>query len=51
MSDSLFGPFMGELSRYLHFVSGFLESMLVGYNLYHVAGPRVYTRQLVGIME
>ena len=51
MSDSLLGPFMGELSRYLHFVSGFLESPLEGYNLYHVASPRVYTHQLVGIME
>ena len=51
MSDSLFGSLMGELSRYLHFVSGFLESPLVGYNLYHVAGPRVYAHQLVGVME
>ena len=51
MSDSLLGPFMGELSRYLHFMSGFLESLLEGYNLYHVAGPRVYARQLVGVME
>ena len=51
MSDSLFGPLIGELSRYLHFVSGFLESLLVAYNLYHVAGPRLYARQLVGVME
>ena len=51
MSDSLLGPFMGELSHYLQFVSGFLESLLEGYNLYHVAGLRVYTRQLVGVME
>ena len=51
MSDSLFGPLMGELSCYLHFVLGFLESPLVGYNLYHVAGTRVYARQLVGVME
>ena len=51
MSDSLFGPFMAELSRYLHFMSGFLESLLEGYNVYHVAGPRVYARQLVGVME
>ena len=29
MSDSLFGPLMGELSPYLHFMSGFLESPLV----------------------
>ena len=51
MSDSLFGSLMDEFSHYLHFVSGFLESLLVGYNFYHVAGPRVYTHQLVGIME
>ena len=51
MSDSLFGPLMGELSRYLHFVLGFLESLLEGYNIYHVASPRVYARQLVGVME
>ena len=51
MSDSLFGPFMGELSRYLDFVSGFLESPLEGYDVYHVAGPRVYACQLVGVME
>ena len=51
MGDSLFGPLMGELSYYLHLMSGFLESPLVGYNIYHVAGPRVYTRQLVGLME
>ena len=48
MSDPLFGPLMGELSRYLHFVSGFFESPLVGYNIYHVAGPRVYAHQFVG---
>ena len=51
MSDSLFGSLMGELSCYLHFMSGFLESPLIGYNLYHVAGPRVYARQLVGILK
>ena len=51
MSDSLFGSLMGELSRYLHFVSGFLESLLIGYNIYHEAGPRVYARQLVGILK
>ena len=31
MSDSLFGSLMGELSRYLHFMSGFFESPLIGY--------------------
>ena len=51
MSDSLFGPLIGELSHYLHFVSGFFESPLIGYNLYHVAGPRVYAHQLVGVLE
>ena len=51
MSDSLFGSLMGELSRYLYFVSGFFESLLIGYNLYHVAGPRVYAHQLVGVLE
>ena len=51
MSDSLFGSLMGELSHYLHFMLGFFESPLIGYNLYHVAGPRVYARQLVGILE
>ena len=51
MSDSLLGSFMGELSRYLQFMSGFLESPLVGYNIYQVAGSRVYAHQLMGIME
>ena len=51
MRDSLLGSFMHELSRYLHFMSCFLESPLVGYNLYHVAGPRVYAHQLVGVVE
>ena len=51
MSDSLLGSLMGELSNYLHFMLGFLESPLVGYNLYHLAGPRVYAHQLVGVME
>ena len=51
MSDSLFGSLMGELSDYLHFVSGFFESPLIGYNIYHVASPRVYARQLVGVLK
>ena len=51
MSDSLFGSLMGELSRYLHFASGFFESPLIGYNIYHVAGPGVYARQLVGVLN
>ena len=51
MSDSLLGSFMRELSSYLHFVSRFLESLLVGYDLYHVASPRVYACQLAGVME
>ena len=51
MRDSLLGPFMRELPRYLHFVPCFLESPLVSYDLYHVAGPRVYARQLVGVVQ
>ena len=51
MSDSLFGSLMGELSRYLHFVLGFFDSPLIGYNIYHVAGPRVYASQLVGVLK
>ena len=51
MNDSLLGSFTGEFSHYLHFMSGFLKSPLVGYNLFDVAGPRMYARQLVGIVE
>ena len=42
---------MGELSHHLHLMSSFFESSLLGYNLYHVASPGVYARQLVGIMK
>ena len=32
-------------------MSGFLESLLVGCDFYHVASPGVYARQLVDIVE
>ena len=51
MSDSLLSSLMVELSHHLHLVLSFLESSLVGYDLYHVAGPRVYARQLVGVTK
>ena len=51
MSNSPLGPFVSELSRHLHFVSGFLESPLVGHDIYHVAGPGVYAHQLVDIAK
>ena len=51
MSNSLLGPLVNELSRHLHLMSGFLESSLVGCDIYHVASPVVYTRQLVGIVK
>ena len=51
MSNSLLGPFVSELSCHLHFMTGFLESPLVGRDIYHVAGPGVYARQLVCIAE
>ena len=51
MSNSMFSSLMGELPSHLHFVAGLLESSLEGYHFYHVAGPGVYTRQLVGVTE
>ena len=42
---------MSELSHHLHFVSGFLESSLVGCDFCHVASPGVYAHQLVGIVK
>ena len=51
MSDSLLSSLMGELSHHLHLMMSFLESSLVGYDLYHVAGPGVYTHQLVGVTK
>ena len=51
MRDSLLGSLMGELSRHLHCMSGFLESSLVGCDIYHVASPGVYAHQLVGIVK
>ena len=51
VSNSLLGPFVSELSHHLHFMSGFLESPLVGCDIYHVASPGVYARQLVGVVK
>ena len=51
MGNSLPGSFMSELSCHLHFMSGFLESPLVGCDIYHVASPGVYACQLVGIVK
>ena len=51
MSNSLLSSLVGELSGHLHLMSSFLESSLVGYDLYHVAGPGVYARQLVGVTK
>ena len=51
MSNSLLGSLISELPSHLHLVAGLLESSLEGYYFYHVAGPRVYARQLVGITE
>ena len=51
VNHSLLGPFVSELSRHLHFMSGFLESLLVGCDIYHVARPRVYAHQLVGVVK
>ena len=51
MSDSLLGPFVSELSCHLHFMSGFLESPLVGCDICHVASPGVYAHQLVGVAK
>ena len=51
MGNSLLSSLMGELSCHLHLVSSFLESSLVGYDLYHVAGPGVYAHQLVGVTK
>ena len=51
MTNSLLGSLMGELPSHLHLVVGLLESSLEGYYFYHVAGPRVYAQQLVGVME
>ena len=42
---------MSELPSHLHLMVGLLESLLEGYYFYHVAGPRVYAQQLVGISE
>ena len=42
---------MSELPSHLHLMAGLLESLLEGYYFYHVAGPRVYAWQLVGISE
>ena len=39
--DPLFGSLVSKFPGYLHLVSGFLESMLVGGDVYHVAGLRV----------
>ena len=51
MCDSLLDSLMSEVSHHLHLVSSFLESSLLGYDFYHVASPRVYARQLVGVMK
>ena len=51
MHNSLLGSLVGELSCFLHFMSGFLESLLVGCDFYHVASPGVYAHQLVGIAK
>ena len=51
MSNSLLGSLMSELSHHLHFMSGFLESSLLGCDFYHVARQRVYAHQLVGVMK
>ena len=51
MSNPLLGSLMSELSRHLHFMFGFLESSLVGCDIYHVARPGVYARQLVGVAK
>ena len=51
MSNSLFGPLVGELPSHLHIMTCHLESSLQGYDIYHVAGPGVYAHQLVGVVK
>ena len=51
MHNSLLGSLVSELSHHLHFVSGFIDILLVGCDFYHVASPGVYAHQLVGIVK
>ena len=51
MGDTLFGSLMGKLPSHLYIIAGFLESVLKGHHVYHVASPGVDAHQLVGILK